>query len=280
MSQSDAFRAASGSLNPKFTKSPQELEEAQQFFTAQPSRPIQIQECDGRLAVMLPLQGEGSNDWNAVLRRLEQRLANPDVHWKNTAGVDLIVGQRLLDQRQLQVVAKTLLNAKLRLDCIHTSRRQTAVAAVTAGYSVQQTRPDELTEKLQTEKLSNLKLPLQGEADISERPLLIQKTVRSGSEIRHSGHVILIGDLNPGGTIIADGDILVWGRLKGVAHAGANGNRDACIMALQMDPTQLRIADKVARAPAAQPDEFFPEVAHIAATGIRITRANEFSKLI
>lgn len=280
MSNSDAYQSASGSLDPKFTKSAQEREEAQKFFIAQPSQPIYIEECDGRLVLILPPPRSDSNDWDAILRRLEQRLAHPNAHWQSTSGSDLIVGQRLLDQRQLQVIAKLLLNAKLRLDCVHTSRRQTAVTAATAGYSVEQTRPNDLIEKLQSEKLANLKLPLIPSPETQALPLLLQKTVRSGAEIRHQGHVILIGDLNPGGAIIADGDILVWGRLKGIAHAGASGNRESCIMALQMDPTQLRIADKVARAPASQPDEFYPEVAHIAATGIRITRAHEFSKLI
>jgi len=103
-------------------------------------------------------------------------------------------------------------------------------------------------------------------------------TVRSGVEIRHPGTVIIVGDINPGGMVVADGDILVWGRLRGIAHAGAKGNRECQIMALQMEPTQLRIADAVARAPEKSPLQFTPEVAHITAQGIRIAKANDFSR--
>ncbi|PLZ37043.1 septation ring formation regulator EzrA, partial [Fischerella thermalis WC542] len=94
----------------------------------------------------------------------------------------------------------------------------------------------------------------------------------------HPGSVIILGDVNPGGIVVADGDILVWGRLRGVAHAGARGNRECLIMALQMEPTQLRIADAVARAPEKLPMQFYPEVAYVTHQGIRIGRASDFSK--
>jgi septum site-determining protein MinC len=109
-------------------------------------------------------------------------------------------------------------------------------------------------------------------------PLYLQLTVRSGVEIRHPGTIVILGDLNPGGAVIAEGDIFVWGRLRGVAHAGAGGNRECRIMALQMEPTQLRIADAVARAPESPPAQFYPEVAYVTPQGIRIARAADFSK--
>jgi len=78
--------------------------------------------------------------------------------------------------------------------------------------------------------------------------------------------------------VVANGDILVWGRLRGIAHAGALGNQQCVIMALQMEPTQLRIADAIARAPEKSLLQFFPEVAHMTPQGIRIVRANGFSR--
>jgi septum site-determining protein MinC len=62
----------------------------------------------------------------------------------------------------------------------------------------------------------------------------------------------------------------VWGRLRGMAHAGLDGNRNCRIMALQMQPTQLRIADVVARPPETPPAEYLPEVAYVGAGAIRI----------
>ncbi len=71
---------------------------------------------------------------------------------------------------------------------------------------------------------------------------------------------------------------MVWGRLRGVAHAGAGGNRESLIMALQMEPTQIRIADALARSPEKSLTSFFPEVAYITNNGIRIARATSFSR--
>jgi septum site-determining protein MinC len=92
-------------------------------------------------------------------------------------------------------------------------------------------------------------------------------------DIRHEGTVVIMGDVNPGGEIFAAGDIIVWGRLRGIAHAGYPNNPQCLIMALQMEPTQLRIADRVARAPETPPPQFEPEIAYVTPQGIRIARA-------
>ncbi len=77
----------------------------------------------------------------------------------------------------------------------------------------------------------------------------IQGTVRSGQRINYEGNVVIIGDVNPGAEIIAYGNIVVMGSFRGIAHAGSNGNTRACVVAYYLDPTQLRIADKIARCP-------------------------------
>ena len=79
--------------------------------------------------------------------------------------------------------------------------------------------------------------------------------------------------------VVAEGDILVWGRLRGVAHAGSKGNARCLIMAMQMQPTQLRIADFVARPPETPPAQYHPEVAYVYRSGtIRIARAVDFHR--
>ncbi|MDC3415668.1 septum site-determining protein MinC [Aquibacillus salsiterrae] len=77
----------------------------------------------------------------------------------------------------------------------------------------------------------------------------ITKIVRSGQVIEVKGDMLLIGDVNPGGKIIASGNIFILGSLRGVAHAGFYGNRDAVIVASYMEPSQLRIADMISRSP-------------------------------
>ena len=65
-----------------------------------------------------------------------------------------------------------------------------------------------------------------------------------------------------GGEVIAGGNVIVWGRLRGTVHAGALGDRSAVICALQLAPIQLRIADLIARTPEGNA-ESIPEVARI-----------------
>lgn len=93
--------------------------------------------------------------------------------------------------------------------------------------------------------------------------LLLHETLRSGRSIYHEGHVIIIGDVNPGAEIIAGGNVVVWGKLRGVVHAGAHGDASAIICALELIPTQLRIADQIAIAPGDQGGQSVPESASI-----------------
>jgi septum site-determining protein MinC len=105
-----------------------------------------------------------------------------------------------------------------------------------------------------------------------DEAVLVRHTLRSGRSVRHRGHVIVVGDVNPGAEIVAGGDIVVWGRLRGVAHAGApfatlqgsstGGDTGAVVCALDLSPTQLRIAEHIATSPARKGDPK-PEMARI-----------------
>ena len=83
-----------------------------------------------------------------------------------------------------------------------------------------------------------------------ESAILVRRTLRSGFKLEHPGHITVIGDVNPGAEIIAGGDVVIWGRLRGTVHAGAAGNDEAVVCALDLIPTQLRIGDKIAISPA------------------------------
>jgi septum site-determining protein MinC len=93
--------------------------------------------------------------------------------------------------------------------------------------------------------------------------LLLRETVRSGRSVWHEGHVVVLGDVNPGAEIIATGHVIVWGRLRGLVHAGAGGDAAALICALDLSPTQLRIADHIAVAPQDSRPAAIPEQAAI-----------------
>ncbi len=233
---------------------------------------IQMKTEEGRFLLILPTESQLSGserNWNDIWQQLKVRLHGSDRLTVPNTPVHLVASDRLLDARQLQQLAETLGNVQMQLKSVATSRRQTAIAAATAGYSVEQIQRENILAS--NSKVSNKP---------SKDALYLEMTVRSGVEIRHPGSVIILGDVNPGGIVVADGDILVWGRLRGIAHAGAGGNRECLIMALQMEPTQLRIADAVARAPEKLPLQFYPEVAYVTPRGIRIGRASDFSKTL
>jgi septum site-determining protein MinC len=92
--------------------------------------------------------------------------------------------------------------------------------------------------------------------------LFVNKTVRSGNRIEYPGTVVIFGDVNAGAEVVADGSVIVWGRVRGMIHAGCKGDRDAVICALDLSATQLRIADEVSAALKPQKDPK-PEIASI-----------------
>ena len=93
------------------------------------------------------------------------------------------------------------------------------------------------------------KAPAPPAAPAAPHVLYLRQTLRSGQAVSHKGHLIIIGDVNPGAEVMAEGDITVWGALRGIAHAGIAGNNNAQIRALKFDPIQLRIAHAIARSP-------------------------------
>lgn len=113
------------------------------------------------------------------------------------------------------------------------------------------------------------------EIPADDQTLLVRRTLRSGQRIFFAGNVVVLGDVNPGAMVTCTGDIAVMGRLRGVAHAGAGGNVAARVMAFRLEPTQLRIAHYISRAPDGEekgPD--WPEMAFISNGVIEIQAFN------
>ena len=185
--------------------------------------------------------------------------------WDDSPPVRLAVGNQRLDTRNLQAIADGLKGFDLSLAWVETTRRQTAVAAASAGYSVDQTAP----EPTLVESTPSLPDP---------SPLVVKQTLRSGGDIRHNGDVIILGDVNPGSSVVATGDVLIWGTVRGTIHAGADGNQEAVIMILRLEASQLRIAERVARVSQKPSDHQAPEIAYITSEGIRLTPVRQFQQ--
>ena len=86
-------------------------------------------------------------------------------------------------------------------------------------------------------------------------------TVISGERIFSNGNLCIIGDVNPGAIVCAKNNIYVWGKLLGIAFAGKDGNKNASISSLYLNPLQLRIADVIAIGPKDKPKNHYPEIA-------------------
>lgn len=125
----------------------------------------------------------------------------------------------------------------------------------------------EETTKFQEKEIGNKEF-----SGISEgKTKFIRGTVRSGQRIYYPGNLVILGDVNPGAQVIAFGNIVVMGSLRGIAHAGGNGNKDAVVAALHLDPTQLRIADIIARPPDGEYEKpNIPELARVKVNTIHI----------
>lgn len=136
----------------------------------------------------------------------------------------------------LSDLRSAFLEHEITLHAIQTDHRPTALAAADLG--IKAVHSDETASE------PDFASELPGDPAV-----LIRRTVRSGQSIHHPGHVVVLGDINPGAEITAGGNILVWGRVRGTVHAGAMGDEQAVVCALDLSPTQLRIADQIAVSP-------------------------------
>ena len=92
--------------------------------------------------------------------------------------------------------------------------------------------------------LSNIKKTFIQEVSNSETKFH-RGSIRSGQRMEEEGSIVILGDVNSGAEIIAADNIVILGTLRGLAHAGAKGNRKAIIAAGKLDTVQLRIANVV-----------------------------------
>lgn len=127
----------------------------------------------------------------------------------------------------------------------------------------------EMTAPLHLEETPPLDIPVLKETQDVRDPressdtLFLHRTVRSGQAIHHVSNVVVLGDVNPGAEIVAGGDIIVWGVLRGMVHAGYPDNANALVCSLLLSPVQLRIAHLLSRPPEGFEAQPRPEIASI-----------------
>jgi len=190
----------------------------------------------------LRLQLDEQAAWEEVLDALRTQISQ-GASFFNGAQLVVDIGERALAEDQLAALLELMHQHGVRPESLASTARESRSSARAVGLAA---RP----------------LARTPESEDRSEAAFAWRTVRSGQVIRHHGHVTVLGDVNAGGEIIAGGNVLVWGRLRGTVHAGALGDRKAVICALELAPTQLRIADLIARAPEGGAGRF-PEVAFV-----------------
>ncbi len=179
----------------------------------------------------------------------------------------LATGDWLLTVADLRELEPLLLQRGLRLVRVEAPVPEALVAAASLGVVTQLQRPEDGTAAYAAHEPTDPTEP-QGLG-----LTIHQGTLRSGDHLQVEGSVLLLGDVNPGARISAAGDVRVWGRLRGVAHAGCQGNHQARIVAMQLRPLQLRIAESVARGPEDLPPRGYAEQALLVGGAIAIEPA-------
>jgi septum site-determining protein MinC len=170
----------------------------------------------------------------------------------------LDVGPRLLLEDHLRQVRRLLEKHEMHLAVVRSTAERTLQAAMEVGVSTSSEEPQETLQLPEPPLIvpdgpPNAYTPspyATGEATPGRPVHFVHRgSLRSGQVLRKTESIVVIGDVNPGAQVISGGDIMIWGRLRGVAHAGAEGNRRAVVTAIDFVPTQLRIANLTAIAP-------------------------------
>lgn len=194
----------------------------------------------------------GERSWGTELGALGTRLSESPSFFRG-GRVALDIGARGLSRAEIEEAHALLASHQVELWAVVSTDPATEAAAQELGLAVDLGLPQPREPQA---------APEAGEEPLAEG-LVVRRTLRSGQSLRHPGHIVVIGDVNPGAEIVAGGDIVVWGRVRGLVHAGALGNAGAVICALDLAPTQLRIAGHIARSPEERRHKAAPEMASV-----------------
>jgi len=197
------------------------------------------------LLVTLP-----DGEWPELKKSLLEQIDRQGDFLKG-AHLTIDVGNQVLKAAEIGQLRDELSERGITLRAILSHSPTTEMSAQNLGLATRlsKPKPDRQIHTLDTE--------LSGDAAV-----LVQRTLRSWHNIEFAGHVVVIGDVNPGAEIVAGGNVVVWGHLRGTVHAGADGDTEAIICALDLSPTQLRIAEQISIAPP-QRKKTRPEVARL-----------------
>ena len=204
---------------------------------------------DGLLISLSPTE-----NWQSVTDHLASRI-DDRVDFFAGAAITVELGTRPVPKYELSSLKALLERRGLSLSLVLSDSDTTRESALALDLKTDSNNRAVTTDKQET-------LPVNPE-ETGTWGVLVRRTLRSGRIVHSEGHVVVFGDVNPGAQVIAAGDIIVWGKLRGTVHAGADGDESAVVCALEMSPSQLRIASYIVTSPAGKRRQIVPEVALI-----------------
>jgi septum site-determining protein MinC len=191
--------------------------------------------------VLVEIEDEG--EWSEILELLEQRLAAAEGFFRGGKAV-VEIGKRDVYEDELRQARDMLARHDMTLAVVRSTSDLTLQSSLLLGLSTS----------------SQAEAPLEADREMApvvpitqpKSPYFVHNgTLRSGQVLRKAESIMIVGDVNPGAKVISGGDVMVWGRLRGMAYAGATGNKGARVAAIEFSPTQLRIASVTAVPPEA-----------------------------
>ncbi len=189
-----------------------------------------------------------SGRWSSILAELDDKLSKKADFFKG-GRVSLIVGNRILKTDDIKAVGDLLNNHQMTLWSVQSSVKETQTT----------------TEEFGLEMVpSPLKAPTTPKLEPNHTTQTFKRTLRSGQHVEYAGNIVIIGDVNPGAKVMAGGNIIVWGHLRGTAHAGAIIGDSAYVCALKLIPVQLIIGNHISCSPTDNKDKrIIPEMAFV-----------------
>ena len=180
-------------------------------------------------------------EWPEVLVMLEDRLAAAESFFRGGRAV-IELGVRDVYESELRKTRELLSRHDMTLAVVRSTSDLTLQSSLMLGLSTS----NETAKPVEPEREMAPVVPITQPTS----PYFVHNgTLRSGQTLRKSESVVVVGDVNPGAKVISSGDVMIWGRLRGIAYAGAGGDEKALVAAIEFTPTQLRIAALTAVAP-------------------------------
>ncbi len=183
---------------------------------------------------------------SALMEQIETRQS-----FFQGARLALDVGSQIFHVNELSALRDTLSERGITLWAVVSESPTTEKTAQLLGLAtrIAKPRPQEVTRSATAEE------------GAEPAALWINRTLRSGTRIEFPGNVTVVGDVNPGAEVVAGGSVVVWGKVRGMVHAGAGGDTSVVICALGLASMQIRIAGQTVklleRSKGGRPEKFF-----------------------